>query len=243
MDPKILIIIPTCEIARRADFYDYADAIHRPEGTVQIRPHGQSPARNRNMAIQQGLDMECTHFFFLDDDVVPRPDALLRLLAHDKDMVSGLYLMRNYPHLPIMFDQSFNDGRCLFSFLRPGRKGLVEAVNTGLGCALIKAEVFKKMEKPWIRIGQLEKDHWCDDIDFFNRARNDYGFKLYVDLEVQAGHMIHTTIFPHRDAEGTWHTAYTTNQNEAFTVPQQWPTDEVIEKEVNGLGVELVEKV
>lgn len=241
-EPKILIIIPTQEVARRADFYDYVDQLHRPEGTIQIRPHGQSPARNRNMAIEEALKLECTHCFFVDDDVVLRPDALLRLLAHDKDMVCGLYLMRNYPHLPIMFDESYNDGRCLFSFLKPGRQGLVEAVNTGLGCALIKTDVFRKMEKPWIRIGQLEKDHWCDDIDFFNRARNDYGYKLYVDLEVQAGHMIHTTIFPHRDAEGNWHTAYSTTHNEAFTVPQQWPSEEEVRKQIGELGVTLVSK-
>lgn len=243
MDPKVMIIVPTCEVARRADFYDYMDQLHRPEGTIQIRPHGQSPGRNRNMAIEEAIKMECTHCFFVDDDVVLRPDALLRLLAHDKDMVGGLYLMRNYPHLPILFDESYNDGRCKFSFLTPGRKGLVEAVNTGLGCALIKTEVFKKMEQPWIRIGQLEKDHWCDDIDFFNRARNEYGFKLYVDLEVQAGHMIHATIFPHRAEDGVWHTAFSTKPNEAFTLPQYIMPEDEVKRQIQETGVTVVETV
>lgn len=243
MDPKVMIIVPTCEVARRADFYDYMDQLHRPEGTIQIRPHGQSPGRNRNLAIEEALKYECTHCFFVDDDVVLRPDALLRLLAHDKDIACGLYLMRNYPHLPILFDESYNDGRCKFSSLSPGKKGLVEAVNTGLGCALIKIDVFQRMEKPWIRIGQLEKDHWCDDIDFFNRARNDYGYKLYVDLEVQCGHMIHTTIFPHRAEDGTWFTAYSTVPGEAFTLPQHVPNTDEIHRQLTEAGVQLVSKV
>lgn len=242
-EPKVLIIIPTQEMARRADFYDYMDLLQRPEGTIQIRPHGQSPGRNRNLAIEEALKMDCTHCFFVDDDVVLRPDALLRLLAHDKDMVGGLYLMRNYPHLPILFDESYDDGRCRFSCLKPGRRGLVEAVNTGLGCALIKTAVFRKMDQPWIRIGQLEKDHWCDDIEFFNRARNQYGYKLYVDLEVQAGHMLNATIFPHRAEDGTWFTAYSTRPNEAFTVPQHVMPDEEMAKQINDLGVKVVESV
>jgi hypothetical protein len=243
MEPKVMIIIPTEEMGRRADFYDYMDMMHRPDGTVTIRPHGQSPARNRNLGIEEALKHECTHCFFVDDDVILRPDALLRLLAHDKDLVGGLYLMRNYPHLPILFDESYDDGRCLFSFLKPGRKGLVETVNTGLGCMLIKTDVFRKMERPWVRIGQLEKDHWCDDIEFFNRARNEYSYQVYVDLEVQAGHIISTIIFPHRDDKENWHTAYATNINEAFTLPQQSPSDEDLRKQLESLGAQLISKV
>lgn len=236
-EPKVMIIIPTQEFARRADFYDYMDQLHRPEGTATIRPHGQSPARNRNMAIEQAMNDGFTHCFFVDDDCILRPDALLRLLAHDKDMVGGLYLMRDYPHLPIMFDASYNDGRCKYSFLETGKNGLVETVNTGLGCMLIKMEVFKAMEKPWIRLGQLEKDHWCDDIDFFNRARNDYNFKLYVDMNVQVGHILTASVFPHRAEDGTWHTAFSTKPGEAFTLPQYIMPEDEVARQIAELGV------
>lgn len=236
MDTKVLIAIPTAEFARRADFYDYFNMLEKPIGTICTFSHGQSPARNRNIMIEQALANDCSHIMFIDDDVAFKPDSLIKLLAHDKDMVSGLYLMRNYPHFPILFDESYDDGRCKFSFLEKGRKGLVEAVNCGLGAALIKIEVFKTMPKPWITLGELEKDHWCDDISFFNRARK-LGFKLFVDLDIPFGHMNTAIIWPDRDPEGNWFTAYNTGGTEVFKVPQVVPTYEQIEEGLKSSGV------
>ena len=166
VDTKILIAVPTAEMARRADFYDYYNLLRKPIGSILTFAHGQSPARNRNLMIQQAIDHNCTHILFIDDDVAFEPDMLERLLAHDKDIVGGLYLMRNYPHHPIMFDEAQPDGRCLTHWLSDGETGLIEVVAQGLGCCLIKTKVFKTMQEPWIRLGELESDHWCDDIGF-----------------------------------------------------------------------------
>lgn len=226
---KVMIAIPTQEFARRADFYDYVNMLEKPEETVMTVSHGQSPARNRNIMIEQALNNDCTHILFLDDDMAFKPNLLNQLLAHDKDMVSGVYLMRNYPHFPVFFDQQFEDGRCKFSFLENGRKGLVEAVNTGLGACLIKTDVFRKMSeelgKVWITLGELEKDHWCDDIAFFNKCRK-AGFHLYVDLDCPVGHMMTAIIWPDRATDGTWFTAYNTGSPEIFRVPQVIPNQE-----------------
>jgi hypothetical protein len=234
---KIMICIPTLEYARRADFYDYLGMIERDIPNTEIGQafaHGQSPARNRNTMIKAALDNNFTHIFFLDDDCIPRPDVLKKLLVHNVDIVTGLYLMRSHPHHPIIFDESYTDGTCRFSFLTPGRKGLVEIVNTGLGAALIKTDVFRRMsdDLPWIRLGQCEKDHWCDDIDFFNRARDKYGFKLWCDLECPVGHMLSATIFPMRKEDGTWCTAGTFDQRNVFELPQHYPTQEEMDKYV-----------
>ncbi len=231
-----MIAVPTSEMARRADFYDYYNIIDKPVGTVTTFAHGSSPARNRNIMIEQAIQHECTHIFFLDDDCITRPDILHKLLAHDKDMVSGLYLMRNYPHLPIMFDHAFKDGRCRYTFLNPGRKGLHEVIAAGLGACLIKMDVFKNMEKPYIRLGELEKDHWCDDISFFLRAR-EAGHKLYIDLDCPVGHILSAIIWPDRDANGNWHTAYNTGAPEVFHVPQTVPTVEELNKGLEAAGV------
>lgn len=231
MNKRVMICVPTLEYARRADFYDYLNMIEKDIPDVEVgqsMAHGQSPARNRNTMIELTLANNFTHILFLDDDVVPRPDILKKLLAHDVDIVTGLYLMRSHPHLPILFDKSYTNGACRFSILRPGLKGLVKVANTGLGAALIKTDVFRKMadDKPWIRLGQCEKDHWCDDIDFFNRARDLYGYDIWCDLECPVGHMVSATIFPMRKADGTWVTAGTFDQKNVFELPQHQPTEE-----------------
>jgi hypothetical protein len=239
-DARIMIAVPTLEYARRADFYDYINMIDKEGLNVgQTFAHGQSPARNRNEMIELALQNNFTHILFLDDDVVPRPDILKKLLVHDKDIVCGLYLMRNHPHFPILFDQSYTNGVCRYLFLRPGMNGLVKAVNTGLGAALIKTDVFKKMsdDKPWVRLGQCEKDHWCDDIDFFNRARDKYGYEIWCDLDCPVGHMVSGTIFPMRKKDGTWVTAATFDQKNVFELPQMAPPQEEVNEKLSKMGL------
>ena len=214
---KVLIGVPTAEYARRADFYDYFNMLEKPEGTIITFCHGQSPARNRNLIIQQALEHNCTHVFFLDDDVAFKPDTLMRLLSHNVNMVTGLYLMRNYPHRPILFDYSNDKGECHHVTLEQ-QTGLIEVVNTGLGCVLINTEVFKAMEKPWITLGELERDHWCDDISFFNRARA-AGFKLFCDFSILVGHFASVTVWPNM-IDGNWMTTYDSHGKGQVTFPQ-----------------------
>jgi hypothetical protein len=215
---KVMIGIPTAEMARRADFYDYLNILVKPEGTIATSSHAQSPAKGRNLIIQQALDNECTHVFFIDDDVALPPNTLNKLLEWDKDMISGLYFMRNYPHYPIAFDVADEVGKCTHHFLQDEESGLLKVIATGLGCCLIKTEVFKAMEQQWIRLGQLESDQWCDDIDFFLRA-NKLGFELYCDLDMRIGHMASCTLWPQYQ-DGKWFTAYDTKGTDGVITPQ-----------------------
>lgn len=218
VDNKVLIAVPTAEMARRADFYDYFNSMDKPIGTAISFAHGQSPARNRNLMIQGGLEQGCTHILFLDDDVAFEKDLLTRLLAHDKDIVSGLYLMRSYPHTPIAFDYADETGRCRTHYLSNDESGLIEVLAVGLGCCLIKTEVFRNVEEPWIRLGELEKDHWCDDIGFFKRVR-EAGYKMYCDLDVRVGHMAQVTIWPML-IDGKWMTTYDTKGTGSASIYQ-----------------------
>lgn len=214
---KVLITVPTADQARQAHFYDYFNLIRKPEGTAISFIHGQSPARNRNLAIQQAIDHECTHILFIDDDTAPPPDILEKLIAHDKDIVGGLALMRSFPHQPILFDFADSEGRCKHHFLEDGEAGLVECVALGLGCALIKTDVFKNLEKPWVRLGELEKDHWCDDIGLYRRVRQK-GYKIYCDLTVLVGHMQQVIVWPIYQ-NGKWYTSYDTRGTQQVLIP------------------------
>lgn len=223
---KVLIGVPTAEVARRADFYDYYNMLEKPANSIATFAHGQSPARNRNLIIRQALDHDCTHVLFLDDDIAFHPTMLMQLLAHNLDIVSGLYLMRNYPHQPIIFQSADSEGRCLHRWLEDGMEGLIEIVACGLGAVLIKTEVFRKMEEPWIRLGELEKDHWCDDIGFFRRVR-EVGFKIHCDLSVLVGHNAHVTLWPSR-IEGKWKTVYNSYGTGQVTIDQPVPRPELV---------------
>jgi glycosyltransferase involved in cell wall biosynthesis len=232
MEPKVMIGIPTGEFARQAEFYDYRDLLEVPPQTVRSSSHGQSPARNRNLIIDHALKHECTHIFFMDDDLIIQPDTLKRLLVHDVDAVTGFYTMRNFPHQPILFDYADSEGRCLQFFPEDGNTGLVELVGAGLGCCLIKTDVFRKLEQPWIRLGELEKDHWCDDLGFFKRML-DAGFKLYCDLSVTCGHMCTVKVWPAM-LDGVWHVSYDTNGTSRVSFPMLRPKQRIIPNGTDG---------
>lgn len=229
MDCKVVIGVPTAEYARRADFYDYFNLLEKPAGTAITFAHGQSPARNRNVIIEQALKIDATHIMFIDDDTAFPRDMLMKLLSHDVDIVTALYLMRNFPHRPIIFDMADEEGRCLTKFLTPGSKGLVEIVAAGLGACLIKTSVFAKIDKPWIRLGELEKDHWCDDIGFFRRVRQ-AGIKVHCDLDIRVGHIASMIVWPELQGD-TWYTKYDTAGEGSALVPQQFPVVTESEKE------------
>lgn len=215
---KLMIGVPTQEYARRADFYDYYYALQRPDCEVlQIFARGQSPAKNRNNIIKAALEHNCTHILFIDDDMAFQPDSLLRLVMHDVDVVSGLYYFRGYPNYPVIFDARQNDGKCQRVALTEDVKGLMEVINCGFGFVLVKTEIFKSIPEPWLTLGEIEKDEWCDDIPFFNKVK-DAGFKIYCDFDVWVGHMASMTVWPNK-IDGKWMVSYADITGQALNFP------------------------
>ena len=227
----VLIGVPTPNYSRNDSFYDYWNLIEKPAGTICTFARGQSPARNRNLIIEQALANNCSHILFIDDDTAPPSNILTELLKHDVDVVTGLYLMRSFPHRPIIFESADEAGRCSHHFLSGKEQGLIPIVAAGLGACLIKAKVFQTMkdkglatdehgyENRWIRLGELESDHWCDDIGFFRRVR-EAGFQAYCDTSICVGHFTQSTITPHLTEKGDWVTTVDTMGTRKITIPQ-----------------------
>lgn len=224
---RVLIGLSTAEFIRKADFLPYFLGLEKPNESLITTIHGQSPANSRNTIIQQGLDHDCTHIFFLDDDMAIPPDTVIKLLAHDKDVVSALYLMRNYPHFPVAFDEAYDNGFNRHMFLTDEREGLQRVTNCGLGCVLIKIEVFKALVKPWVRLGEVVKDGWSDDIGFFNRAR-EAGFEIHCDFDTKVGHMTSHAVWPTK-VNGKWYSEYKSDYGNVL-IPQTIPAMEEVEK-------------
>lgn len=242
---KVLIATPTPGYAKFDSFYDYHMLIDKPEGAAVTFARGQSPARNRNMMIAQAIEHDFTHVLFLDDDTAPPKDIITKLLAHDLDMVTGLYFMRSYPHQPIIFDWNDDKGGAVWHLLSEGETGLIPVYTAGLGAALIKTSVFKTMKElgytfqtpmgaAWITLGELEPDHWCDDIAFFKRA-NKAGFKLFCDLTCISGHAATAVVYP-RYVDGKWFITYDTRGTQSVTFPCPGPS---VDKETNDSLLEM----
>ncbi len=209
MDNKVLIGVITAEMGRRADFYDHFNMIQRPPNTICMFVHGPSIANNRNQIIRAAIQNKMTHVFFLDDDVICKPDIIFQLLKHDKDIVCALQLNRNFPHRPYLFDEYNGDGKFKNYVLTDYDKGLIPIKASGFGAILIRTEIFLKLEEPWIRYNSYLPDQLGEDIDFYQRIMNK-GVGTFCDLDCIVGHVASAVIWPNKTDKG-WFIAYDTN--------------------------------
>jgi hypothetical protein len=222
---KVMIGLITQEYARRADFYDYLTLMKKPENSFMIFCHDRSPAKGRNDVIEAAIQEKCSHILFIDDDMAMPENALMQLLEHDVDVVSGLYLVGSYPHQPLIFDIADEEtGACLYCYLNGDEPRLKPIVCAGFGFVLIKTSIFSKLEKPYVRLGELDPENWCDDVGFFNRLRK-AGIQSYCDMECRIGHIKSMIVWPRKE-DGKWYSGYDTGGiGLAVNIPQIIPED------------------
>lgn len=210
MDVKVLIGVPMGEMGRYNQFHRHLHSVIRPPDTQVCLSIGRSAAENRNLIIDQALAGEFTHILFLDDDMVPEPNIIYKLLQWQVSIVTGLYFTRSFPHQPVIFSRFDDENNIDWYKLEDHNAGLVHVEACGLGACLIETRVFRTVERPWIRFGEIGKlDSWCHDIGFFRRARK-VGHLIWCDLNCEVGHIGETVIRPRR-INGKWHYGYSTD--------------------------------
>ena len=224
---KGVIGVPGGEFARYAIFYDSLLHLKTVEGTAMIQARGANIAENRNGIAERALAMGAEWIFYVDDDQVLAPDTLINLLKHDKDIVAGLYVSREAPFIPHVYDREDERGFCFPRLLNPFDGGLVQVKAAGSGCMLVKAKVFEKLEKPWWRLGQITSDGWGDDLHFCHRSR-EAGFEVWADLNTLVGHQTNGTLWPKRDEKGEWSTIFIQGSGEIASWPAAQETTKLI---------------
>lgn len=122
-----------------------------PEVRLAVRKEpGSILCDNRNRIVKKGRLIKATHLLFIDSDMAFDKDALVRLLKHDRDVVSGLCTIKNPPYSPVALRR--NEGGA-WAKVDPNElvEGRFFSDLEGVGCAftLIKMGVFDELEEPW----------------------------------------------------------------------------------------------
>lgn len=211
-----IIGISGAELSRYATFYESIMHMDIPRDTAIMQSRGASIAKNRNNIADQALKVNAKWVWYVDDDQIFKPNTLKALIARDVDVVSGLYVQRNAPFIPHVYDVPETDIGVTCHLLKPFEAGMKRRLATGAGCLLIKTKVFKELEPPFWRLGQLVKDEWCDDIDFFKRVRQ-AGFDVWCDYDVTVGHIFSGEVWPIREPNGNWGTTLVQGQDKIAT--------------------------
>ncbi len=148
----------------------------------------------RNTGCLKLLELGWEWLFFYDDDVIAPPDTIVRLINHNKQIVSGVYYRRYEPLAPVMLKDSPNGPQWITEY---PKNSLIEVDFVGAGCLLIHRDVLKTLPPlsnrcHWFEwrcdrtdLPHLEKT--SEDFTFCKHARN-HGFKIHVDTSIQCVH-------------------------------------------------------
>ena len=158
---------------------------------------------SRNILRKRVLDEGYDCFLSLEQDIIPPPDVIERLLAHRKDIVSGIYYIdqfmadeagnRRQLFFPVLYTwtERSPEGKDLdyehMKYLLPEeveQPRLIEVKAAGVGCLLIRRKVLEKVQF------RYEKQSSGFDDVFFCRDAISSGFRIYADTGVKCRHLI-----------------------------------------------------
>jgi hypothetical protein len=158
----------------------------------------------RNKCVHRFLESKCTDLVFIDSDISFDDDAILKLIKHDKDIVAGIYpLKQDFEEYPMQLyydrDNNFKDEET----------GLIMANMVPTGLMRIKRSVFEKMitfdnsEEKY----RIQKDHdgiytffntgilfendntwWGEDVAFC-RYWKLHGGKIFIEPDITFSHI------------------------------------------------------
>jgi len=124
----------------------------------------------RNLCVRDFLKTGHSHLLFIDSDVQPPDDCLDQMLAANRPVVCGMYpLLLDDSNLCVSVAQRTADGE--YRFLHDFPDEPFEADAAGMGCCLIRRDVFDLIEYPWFHFQQRSDCQLTgEDVYFFEQC-------------------------------------------------------------------------
>lgn len=203
--PPGAICVASGELSRYPAFTDSLVHCLRPTGTTIQYNCGLNVAANFNIGIRDALESGAQWVWIMGDDHEFEPDALLRLLERQVDMVVPLVARRQPPFIPVLFKEP--TGPLMHEQFRPyfwrelPAHGLIAPYMCGSAGMVIRRHVLETMDDPWFETGNMGKEYTNEDTYFCVKARQ-AGFTIYADMDVQLDHWTPMSLRPVRSIDG-----------------------------------------
>ena len=206
---RILIAVPTFETIYPDTYKSIWDLDKGGHEVLFEFVRGYDCATARNSIAQKAMDLGTDYVLMVDNDVVLPEDALLNLLDDPKEVCLGYYAHRDT-------DNIYRGRTCVcklgwFNYpleseytaaelkeLRESGKNKIEIHGGGMGCALIRTEVFRRMPYPWYDWINYDDEHrgmLSEDLYFCERCAV-LRIKIWTDSRVACGHMLRHIQWP-----------------------------------------------
>jgi len=127
--------------------------------------------KQRENLVEKAKEVKSEYILWLDSDMIFPPTTILRLLNHGKNFVACNYMKRSLPLKTVAYKEINNWESYLP--LKPQNK-LIKVEGVGLGCVLMKTQLFDDLEKPYFEFTyNKEKDEWLgEDFNLCKKLRN-----------------------------------------------------------------------
>jgi len=186
IQPQVLVVILTRESTTTAWAFGFRN-LYIPGTYTGLS--GMPFDHARNTGCLKTLELGFDYCFFLDDDIIPPSDTIVRLMNHNLPIVSGMYYRRSSPICPVMMRNVPGGKQWISEFKTPD---LMEVDYVGAGCLLIHSSVLKAVPQPWFdwrcdRYDLPELERMSEDFAFCENAKK-HGFKTFVDTSIQCKH-------------------------------------------------------
>lgn len=151
------------------------------------KTYGSIIPQNRNGVVDKAIENKADFLLFIDSDMVFDQDSLVRLLKHDRDVVSGICVCKTPPFKPVakvMRDDGVYEVR---EGLGEGRF-YSDIDMVGAAFLLIRTSVFDKMTKPYFAMPPYMEGIMGEDVYFCRKAK-ELGYDICIDTSVSVGHI------------------------------------------------------
>lgn len=148
----------------------------------------------RCVLAEKALEIGAKYLWFVDDDTIPPPNTLQRLIYvldnhPDIKAVGGVYVTKAPVPQPVVFR-----GMGLGSYWHWKAGDVFEVTGIGAGCLLIRTDIFNEIPKPWFEWenflsydSAVPSSLISEDISFCNKVRK-AGYKVFAHGGVLCDH-------------------------------------------------------
>jgi hypothetical protein len=189
---KLSILVPTRDMVHTHFAFSLTQLIKTTSEVMDTYLFFDSSSvllNQREKLIEEAKLINSDYVLWLDSDMVFPSTTALRLLEHNKDIVGCNYLKRTKPLKPVAY-KSIGDWDSFLPLMPQDE--LVEVEGVGMGCILMKTEIFKKLQKPYFEfIYNKKSDDWMgEDFNLLSKLR-EKDYKVYIDtlLSMEIKHM------------------------------------------------------
>lgn len=194
--------VPCGGTPRYLDFEHSMEGLRVPFGTHSLRMPGSNVTLNSEAIVKQ---MSGDWLWLMGDDHTFEPDILLKLLAHNVDVVVPICVRRGPPFLSVLYKELDVPKNICEAYAWEELNllhGLIPIAGAGSAGMLIRKYVLDAIPEPRFTNYEVAPGLIAGEDVTFSDKINKAGFCIYADLDISMGHITPVDLRPHRNGKG-----------------------------------------